>query len=294
MFAVYLFRSPIAGLISTIPAVCFLTWLLVIVAEAYEFDGVVVAGVVLLLGLVILSRLLARHRLFSPVSASWGNTVLWETTKGYPYQSSPACERPNQIAALLWQQYRQLRVPAFALTILLAAAWVLLAANQEQEVQLIALSIVAALLLFLGPCWLGGLTFYADNTNQQHRYFADRGISNNLVWWTRLAIPSACLIAILLFARISHAAFHPEVLTFDGAGYGLILFVLTQFSIGLFVGQWMRRTSLAFMLSPVLLCIGMVATAYFFDRFATYTVGRNLLIQGSAAAILIVRLTDVS
>lgn len=264
----YLFRSALAALIAVVPLIACVSvsigaiGRLVVVGDLFDRGTPVeptlgqlyllaVIGVGLLVVLWTVQRWLASRRLAEPRTNVISNAL--ESTPSRSAYRPPisvvGSGRPPLWRALLWQQFRQVGLPAIGLSLLIAGCQ-FFAGQRSVD------SSIMLLLIALFSCWLGGLTFYGDNVKRRSLFFADRGYSPHFIWWTRLLFPGVCCLALIAFG------YFLEPLTYLASTMGVVVGV--SFAMGQLASQWRaERPVLVFFLAP-LYSIAMIAVPLIF------------------------------
>ncbi len=292
----YAFRSPITAMVVVLPItlVCIVVFS-VVIAESNRSgwrDGIwlpySIAGGFLVV-LVVLQHRLALRRL-RPVrlatDTSQSDFSLMDTVHFSAEQSETSyclnlqlrlpilrlvqsvtkqnlLTRPSQTRALLWQAASQQAAPTTSLTIFVLAATVgcQLAKNNWNAIfPIMGMSIV------LDMCWLGSLTFYSDTLRRRHLYFAERGLSRNRVWLTRMAIPSAAIVVIATFVWL---VFPDHSYDLDFVHISTVIGCVA-FAIGSLVSMMATRPVLGLIVSPTLVVMSLMLSSTLFNYYADY------------------------
>lgn len=287
----YLFRSPIAGLIAVAPLIGLISigasevgrWILsgdmrykgeIQVANNASYIPVVAAGLVLLWVVWCVQRLLAYRRLTSPAANAVNKLVEVPAQSAYRPPALVGTHRPNQMRALLWQQWRQMGIYALVLT-LMAAGFILLREMQPQSYNmrtnrfvqdnnvLLFLRDLSPLLIALGASWIGGLAFYGDNVRRRCAFFADRGVSPPKIWLTRIIIPVLCgltLVTIALLVGLGDPTRRPTI----------ACVIIVMLSFGQLVSQWSQRPVMTFLAAPAYTVIATSVMFIVMELYSTY------------------------
>ncbi|TWT89216.1 ABC transporter permease [Neorhodopirellula pilleata] len=182
-------------------------------------------------------------------------------THGFPsgrsLASFPTNARPTARKALLWQQTRQtgwVMILAAIVCVAVCGTW-LTTEDSEARGYSAGLALPAAQLL------LGLMVFSGDRRHSRWLFLGERGISSNLIWWTRLRPILAVSLSIsLLFAltlmitRTTSERLDPNLP--DALSYMVIIamFTLVMF-MGTCLGQWFTRLPIAIFASPILVVL---------------------------------------
>lgn len=252
-----LFRSPVGGILAVVPAIIFLTVfslraieyvtnrgsLLAVDLSASQWMAIVSIMVVVWLLLIAGFCRLVKFRLTSTFVSALRPGILTRSSQAYrPPAAVTGLRRPSVTFALLWQQVRQTRTTIGAMLLISLACvwWSLSTANDN---------LIVLPLLFL--CWIGAMTFYGDSLKGRCAFFAEKGISPTMVWWTRMlpTIMPAILLWLITLAVVSTWSNRATTLVFvaaiGAAGYGF----------GVFVSQWSLRPILAFFGGPAIMLL---------------------------------------
>lgn len=157
-------------------------------------------------------------------------------------------------SGLIWQILRQNRMLWVGLVFLLWMGLVSLA----YETQVLKSPDVLGYTAIVGGVllsWLGASVFGSDARHGRIRFLADRGVSPFKIWWTRLALPSVCLVLCGLvyfwvMKRCEHLSGHSQV-DFELFGF-LMIGVAMAFGLSQWLSQWSKSTLIAFCIAPVL------------------------------------------
>lgn len=281
----YLFRSPIAGLIAVIPLIGFVSfftslagrWLL---AGEFEYPGrmvdlsleryvgAVVAGILALVTGWYIQRLLAGRRLTNPegrirVRKNNGS----ESTAAYRPPLIVTTRRPLEFSALLWQQRRQAGKFILAMAGVIAACVLVYYLDRSRSGRTSPFTEFCPLIIAIASTWLGGMAFYGDNVNQRRAFFADRGIKPSRVWWTRMLLPGGVCFALIAFCLFM-VLYRPPYSR--GSVSTIALMILTCFSVGQLVGQWMKRPILTFFAAPAYAAILGISLIVLYSLYQSY------------------------
>ena len=290
----YLFRSPVAGLLAVVPLIGGVTYLFEILTRWIltgqinyggaltdpTFSEQLALGVATLGGMIFvasLQRMLARRRLNRMVGRSWSKRLNSSST-GVAYKPPVAVIAPRASTAkvLVWQQIRQCWHLGL-LILLTSVSYMLLSYGFRRDRWNWSANAWESLIpLFLGlaAIWLGVLVFYGDNFKNRRSYFADRGFTVNVIWWTRLSAPFFMLVALIVFLLVLHpdtdtllrVDLHSTGLSLAGA----IIELVTCFAFGQLVCQWIRRPALAFFAGPAFAVIPAIILMLFASMYPNY------------------------
>lgn len=220
-------------------------------------------GGLLLFGVWLLQRWLARRRLLSPKSnvIAQVSSVI-DVKGGYRPTRLPVHIRPSEVVSLLWQQVRQI-APVTGTLIAISAfgSLVLLADVQWRG--------MAWLIVMLSASSLGALAFYGDNRYRRCVFFADRGISPTRVWWTRLLPPViafAMLLAIVALAGGINFTYSRDL---GPPTTEMVIMCAVLFAFGQLVSQWSDRPVLAFFAAPAYTAISLMPVFYLASRLGS-------------------------
>ena len=290
----YLFRSPVAGLLAVVPLIGGVTYLFELLTRWIltgqinyggaltdpTFSEQLALGVATLGGMIFvaaLQRMLARRRLNRMVGRSWSKRLNSSST-GVAYKPPVAVIAPRASTAkvLVWQQIRQCWHLGL-LILLTSVSYMLLSYGFRRDRWNWSANAWESLIpLFLGlaAIWLGVLVFYGDNFKNRRSYFADRGFTVNVIWWTRLSAPFFMLVALIVFLLVLHpdtdtllrVDLHSTGLSLAGA----IIELVTCFAFGQLVCQWIRRPALAFFAGPAFAVIPAIILMLFASMYPNY------------------------
>ena len=290
----YLFRSPVAGLLAVVPLIGGVTYLFEILTRWIltgqinyggaltdpTFSEQLALGVATLGGMIFvasLQRMLARRRLNRMVGRSWSKRLNSSST-GVAYKPPVAVIAPRASTSkvLVWQQIRQCWHLGL-LILLTSVSYMLLSYGFRRDRWNWSANAWESLIpLFLGlaAIWLGVLVFYGDNFKNRRSYFADRGFTVNVIWWTRLSAPFFMLVALIVFLLVLHpdtdtllrVDLHSTGLSLAGA----IIELVTCFAFGQLVCQWIRRPALAFFAGPAFAVIPAIILMLFASMYPNY------------------------
>lgn len=288
----YFFRSPINALLAVLPAMVLFTVVFVNI-ESYLFEtrggisrwrqipvqqlwaALSFSGTVFLVTLGLLHQWIARRRLAGPEERILRRRVEQSVSveafrPPSPYMStwygaSLAHCRPSKTGALLWQTTRPYLGSLLVLTVIAAfsISLAVLAPRSSGE--------LAGLIAGLACFTIVGMTFYGDSVRNRCVFLSDRGISNSLIWRTRL-IPTAASFALIIAAMLLSAQFTWRP-TND------LFFVLTLLVVGYclcqLVSQWAPRPVFSFLAGPI---FGMLAILAFMPLYDFYREGALLAV----------------
>ncbi|MFK8115527.1 MAG: hypothetical protein AB8B91_25245, partial [Rubripirellula sp.] len=245
----------------------------------------VCTGIATLGGCWILQTYVAARRLSSPESDTIKNLIPAREPSAYrPPVAVIGTERPGLLRALLWQQWRQAGLPCLAITVITMIGTFGFLSSPRGFFR-----DVGPVIITLGACWLGSLVFYGENVLRRRVFFADRGYSPSLVWFTRLFWPGLgclALTAIVLFHQ-----FLAEQVNAHAPAIAIGLLV-NSFAMGQFVGQWRsQRPILTFFAAPVYVLLMGILPVYVLTM---YSPAMRLLALAMAPVLLIAswRLTE--
>ncbi len=122
---------------------------------------------------------------------------------------------------------------------------------------------LAPLIVAIGASWIGGLAFYGDNVRRRCAFFADRGISPTLIWFTRVLVPVLCCVVLVGLALLGGI----------GGRHGGIAFaalIIVMLSFGQLVGQWMQRPVMTFLAAPAYTAVAAVILVIVLSLYSTY------------------------
>lgn len=283
----YLLRSPITALIAVVPVMgaavggtAGLTFFLAPVEAANRLPGApppaatvavfCLVGLVVLLILLVMHQLAARQRLEKPASRMAERKSAMPSREAFRppptasefnwYGSAIAHGRPPQWFALLWQNMRQMGWHFWCLvTIGVFGAFSMLARGSSIE-------LVGGLGLLAGLC-LGSLPFYGDSVRNRCRFFADRGVSPTMVWWTRIAPTALALLLLSLMAWGCASLSVGHVIPLHES-LNVLAIVFAVFSLAQLTSQWSPRPVLTFFAAPVFCCFAGFALASLFNFYS--------------------------
>ena len=261
----FLLRSPVAALLSVVPLVTCLTWVLNETARWYLGNGpwgstysahgaatsewltVVVAAIFVIVALASIAIVFARRRLTMPsrnISLSLPRASI-DTV--YRPPRNLVMKRPSPVMAMLWQQRQQIAIYAAALIAINLYFGFIHGHSRSYESRQTVLAEFAPLVMMLSVGWLGCLAFYGDSVRRRCAYFADRGVSPTKVWWTRL-LP-VCLIGIVLLGIWFWASWMRNENNLVPVAFTVYMLVI--FACGQMAAMWLRRPTLSFFAAPV-------------------------------------------
>jgi ABC-type transport system involved in multi-copper enzyme maturation permease subunit len=208
------------------------------------------------------------RKLAPPKAAVLGNL-------GLPY---------SQFSALLWQFTRQNRRALVGILSLFILAMVLMSMNTPPGAAVNAWSIAtlvgsSGILAVLATSWLGVLVFQSDRQNRRIRFLADRGVSPNLTWISRHAIPLCILVGCLMLVVLSSTRIVSYNSMYYWAEFVSLLVIpaslvaLTTYSVSQWIGQILNSPILSGVAAP----IASVA-AIMYSLFSLQTVGAPVLL----------------
>jgi len=150
--------------------------------------------------------------------------------------------RPNPLRALLWQAASQQAVPVITIMVLAIISW--LYSKLVNEGSLSTEKVLLSVMNYFGMSVLGSLVFYSDTIQQRRLFFAERGLSRSLVWFTRMTIPATVLLII-------------TILNWQVEPYRSITFLrflpVLAFTVGALISLAAARPVLGLIATPVLL-----------------------------------------
>jgi hypothetical protein len=113
---------------------------------------------------------------------------------------------------------------------------------------------------------LGVLAFQSDGIQQRVRFYADRGVSPTVLWWTRHWIPVTMLLGIAVVRYLTLRLYRP-----DNPPLILVdtMAVLAVSLAAYIVGQWVSQ----FIKSPILSAIILPAVLLANLAYCTFTIG---------------------
>ena len=90
----------------------------------------------------------------------------------------------------------------------------------------------------LACSWFGVIAFHSDSLSSRTRFFAERGIAPSRVWWTRQAVPLACLAIVGLVlsvgligdSRLAYSIVLSDIVTGGTWTLFVLLYSLSQWS----------------------------------------------------------------
>lgn len=228
--------------------------------------GVLFAGAacVFVIGLI----LVARRRLLGPSDEPWVRWQFPRLRSGPSKQTMLASIRPSIFKTLLWQSARQVRWMAVGALVSSTVVMV----TQRTGFQ----SMMAPLLLIffhIVHLFLGVSAFSGERKRPRVGFFADRGVSPTLVWWTRL-VPSLLVSVVIAIGVFVWDQYHstgnppgPMSLAFQPNPFLLIFgSQLLAFWIGVSVGQWQTKPTFAYCVSPMIASAWMSPVCLFLLR----------------------------
>ena len=281
----YLFRSPIAGLIAVIPLIGFVSfftsltgrWLLagqfaypgsMVNPTPERYVGVVAAGLTALAIGWLVQRLIAGRRLTKPEGNITVQSITeHDATSAYRPPLIVSTRRPSEFSALLWQQRRQAGKFILGMAVVIAACVLVYYLDRSRSGRSTPFTEFCPLIIAIASTWLGGMAFYGDNVNQRRAFFADRGIKPSRVWWTRMLLPGGVCLALIAFCLFM-ALYRPQYSR--GSVSTIALMILTCFSVGQLVGQWMKRPILTFFAAPAYAAILGISLIVLYSLYQNY------------------------
>ena len=205
----YVGRSTVISLVALVPLMVVASLAAFAAYEAmvpaFGLPWMVASAAAAWLAVAGLQRLLAWRSLAVP-DGRWGSWISPDRPVSAATIAKPgagtafrpprtaANGRPAASVALLWQQARQIGPPAVFIT-LMACGLALRSWGGGYPTPLDAFFVPVL------ATWLGCLAFVSDSTGRRYGFLADRGVSPLLVWWTRLALPTLLLVAMIIAAR---------------------------------------------------------------------------------------------
>ncbi len=214
--------------------------------------------------LIAMQYWLVRFRLTSTFTSPFRSGILRSgiLTRSQQAYHPPATvtglRRPSIVFALLWQQMRQVRSLVGGLLLIgLLCVW-----RSTSGFDAIV-GMVPTLVL----AWIGVATFYGDSIKNRRGFYAEKGISPTMVWWTRVLptiVPAILLLALSAFA-VSFIVGRTEI-----AGRNYFLFGAAMYCFGVFVSQWSLRPMLAFFGAPAILGLCLTPLGFWFSMYPSY------------------------
>jgi hypothetical protein len=159
---------------------------------------------------------------------------------------------PSMVRALLWQSFRQARwlyTVVFALVgLALAYHFFLMARNHPPAADgwIFVAAVVSASLL-------GISTFIGDSTKQRYRFLADHGVPRFTIWWTRMFVPAAMSVGLILLLFLFLQA---DDRTREVSAMAVIL--TACFATGSMSSMWARRPVVGYFGAPILFVVGLI------------------------------------
>lgn len=287
----YLFRSPIAALITLIPIIIVLNLVALETGDWLSRDDngisqlhrhativkLVAAGLAALSVLWGVQRLLGRRRLTS-IDGKKRFKASGEPSTVRPYRppARVGLGHPSITKALLWQSHRQVFYPCVALVVVASVSVYLfslnLQVNRHGNAQNQALAVVGAfapLIVAIAASWIGGLTFYSDNVRQRCIFFSDRGVSPTRVWWTRQLIP-VISIAVLIVVSAGCLSVVAADRRGDEIDWLFPVMIVVSFAFGQVISQWMKRPVLVFFGAPSFALISSIPLLMVLSLYIEY------------------------
>ncbi|MDA7667668.1 hypothetical protein N8611_01545, partial [bacterium] len=164
--------------------------------------------------------------------------------------------RPSIWGALIWQQYRQLRLPAALwIGVTLFATFLTWLKQYTASVSSPGQDPILAITACLGVLSIGVLTFYQGSRRGEKAFLANRGVNPSTVWWTRvipalivsLPIQIILVINILFPALITGQLQQSTIEPFLAVTVTILVFVS-----GILASQSIERPVFAFLVAPCL------------------------------------------
>ena len=285
----YFFKSPITAVLVTFPAMALVSWVLNAGAEfilrlAGHRTHLVNVGVgqglllAIAAGLFLLSitglmyfvarrRFLGSPRALSEHFENFGTEIDALSILGPP---SPAClTKPSVVGALLWHQARQTLPIALPAIILIGACCLftgMISGDQLGGVELMFFIFFPLMLTF---STLGAMTFYGDSIRRRCQYFADRGISPNRVWASRVLVSAAYLmIGLIAIASLTWTSQYSFFILIKHA----CLCAALAWGIGVWVSLVTPRPILAFFWAPLVVALLQFPVFGLCSEYPTYSV----------------------
>ncbi|TWT83342.1 ABC-2 family transporter protein [Planctomycetes bacterium CA13] len=285
----YLIRSPIGALLLLMPlmiaqsifsGIFAKSWFLDPFHRAYPVEpfggfpmlALCLLGIGYLIILWMLQRWLGKRRM---INAERSYLLGLSDDLGRPYRPPARLihvkGKPTPYRALMWQQSRQIAPLASALVLLaiVSLLWLKLVPmpsygqrNLFQHFQELAFPI-----LFLCVIWLGVLVFYGDSVRRRCSYFADRGISPTMIWWTRLLVPGLACLAIAALTLAPSAGKHLDTWPVNLSFAGMLVVV---FAVSQFASQITARPILSFLVAPIIVIFYTMLAVATFAFYPTY------------------------
>jgi len=165
--------------------------------------------------------------------------------------------RPSIWGALLWQQYRQLRLPAALwIGITLCATFLSWMRQFTASENFPSSDAILPIISFLGVLSIGVLTFYQGSKRGEKAFLANRGMNPSTVWWTRVipALIASLPIQIILVIDLSF----PSLITGQIEKTSIepfvaLTYVMVIFVSGILTSQSIERPVFAFLVTPCVL-----------------------------------------
>jgi hypothetical protein len=164
--------------------------------------------------------------------------------------------RPSIWGALLWQQYRQLRLPAALwIGITFCATFLIWLKHYTASVRSLGSDPILAIIAWLGVLSIGVLTFYQGSRRGEKAFLSNRGMNPITVWWTRVipaliaSLPIQIILVIvlslpsLITGQLQQSTINP---------FEAVTFTMSVFVSGLLASQSIERPVFAFLVAPCL------------------------------------------
>lgn len=287
----FMFRSPVAGVVAVIPLIVAVSMFSFHVkdelagpsygtAESASLNRMVLpilmtaAEWAVGIGIVLL---LARRRLFSPEGTRIKNLTTDIARGPEPYRPTVGPGfffRPSPIRALLWQQSRQSTLQAVCLTLLMIVSAVLATQGRDyrpvHDSWIRIFAEISPLVLVIGASWIGALAFFGDTIRRRCAYFADRGISPTLVWWTRLIQPAGYCLVVIVIGLISQWLASGERVHGGRESSLVLVLIPIGFAFGQLVSMWAHRPILSLFAGPTYMLFSMIGIMFLMSVYYTY------------------------
>ncbi|MCM2370502.1 hypothetical protein [Aporhodopirellula aestuarii] len=200
---------------------------------------------------------LAKRRLVAPSDESWRLLSLAPDARPVALKMCGA-ERPSIFRAMVWQHAAQNRWLLHAVVLVAIGSMVMLAmTNGLGDVH----GFLTFAVFMLLQMTLGVSVFHGDNRMPRRYFFADRGVSPAMVWWTRMLVPASLAFAISIAWILISLLWRFEASYLDYKGMILLGLYTLCFLIGASTGQWVRRGVMAYFAAPGVAYFGVILAA---------------------------------
>lgn len=217
-------------------------------AMAPLFAHLVVIGVVLWL---------ARRRLVGPSDEPW-RFFSWSTDVRPVALKMGVAERPSIVRALVWQHVQQNRwLLQLSLLTMCTALLAIVMMNRRSEMH----GLITFPVLILLQMTLGVSVFHGDNRMPRRYFFADRGLSPALIWWTRMLVPASVSVVLSVVWVVVSIVLGFEAEYLSHWGVSLLVIYALCFLVGASTGQWVRRGVMAYFATPGVAYFAIVLAA---------------------------------